>query len=115
MTIAEARGKCKSFIGKIPRDALVLGIIVLASLLSFSLGYMAGIDVGQGILESPTVTNADPSTSQRQVVASKSGTKYYFKSCAGAKRITEANKIIFISTSAAEEAGYSLASNCKDF
>ena len=44
MNIAEARDKCKSLIAKAPRDALILAILVLASALSFGLGYLAGLD-----------------------------------------------------------------------
>lgn len=44
MTIADMREKCKSLAAKVPRDALVLAILVLASSLSFGLGYMAGLD-----------------------------------------------------------------------
>lgn len=44
MTIAGAREKCKSLVAKVPRDVLILAILVLASLFSFGLGYMAGLD-----------------------------------------------------------------------
>ena len=44
MTIAEARDKCKSLVAKVPRDVLILSILVLASFLSFGLGYFAGLD-----------------------------------------------------------------------
>jgi hypothetical protein len=44
MTIAEARDKCKNLIAKVPRDALILAILIVASSLSFGLGYLAGLD-----------------------------------------------------------------------
>ncbi len=44
MTIAEAREKCKSLVAKVPRDVLILAILVLVALLSFGLGYLAGLD-----------------------------------------------------------------------
>jgi hypothetical protein len=47
-----------------------------------------------------------------EVVASKNGTKYYAPNCSGAARISEANKVWFVSAAAAENAGYSAASNC---
>lgn len=47
------------------------------------------------------------------VVASKSGTKYHFPWCAGAKSIKEANKVWFASIAEAKAAGYEPASNCK--
>lgn len=116
MTIAEAREKCKTFVSKIPRDALILAILVLSSSLSFGLGYLAGLDAkqgsGSGIVQSPTQEVGVP-TKNVGVVASKSGTKYYLPSCAGAERISEANKVWFVSASAAVAAGYAPAANCK--
>jgi hypothetical protein len=54
MTIAEVVQKCKSLrdrllaLRKTARDLLIFGVLVLASLLSFGLGYLAGLDAGQG-------------------------------------------------------------------
>lgn len=109
MTISEARDKCKTFVAKIPRDALILAILVLASSLSFGLGYLAGLDAA---MQTNDVLTQEVSTSG-QVVASKSGTKYYLSECAGAERISDSNKVWFISTEAAKSAGYSPASNCE--
>ncbi len=50
---------------------------------------------------------------QGKYVASKKGTKYHLPWCGGAKQITEANKIWFVSKEDAEKAGYTPASNCK--
>lgn len=47
------------------------------------------------------------------LVASKSGTKYHFPWCSGAKTIKEENKIYFSSKEEAEKAGYTPAGNCK--
>lgn len=48
-----------------------------------------------------------------EVVASKSGKKYHFPWCAGAKQISQKNKIAFPSFDDARKAGYTPASNCK--
>ena len=112
MTISEVRDKCKSLIAKVPRDALILGILVLASSLSFGLGYLAGLDAGRIVNESSETFFTATETEVR-FVASKSGTKYYLPSCAGAERISEANKVWFVSASAASAAGYSPAANCE--
>jgi hypothetical protein len=54
MIIAEARAKCKSLLERFltlrqtARDVLIFGVLILASLLSFGLGYLAGVDAGQG-------------------------------------------------------------------
>lgn len=109
MTIAEAREKCKTLVVKVPRDALILSILVLASSLSFGLGYLAGLDAA---MPTSDVIEAQPVSTEGQVVASKSGTKYYLPECAGADRISDANKVWFVSASAANTAGYTPAANC---
>jgi hypothetical protein len=48
-----------------------------------------------------------------QVVASKSGKKYHYPWCGGAKQIAEKNKIAFSSIEEARAAGYTPAANCK--
>lgn len=51
--------------------------------------------------------------SSGSIVASKNGTKYHYPWCAGAKQISEKNKIFFDSIESARAAGYTPASNCK--
>src|SRR3989338_2268 len=123
MTIAEVRQKCKDFFARffphasVPRDVLIIGVLVLASSFSFGLGYLAGVDAagqeGDVTLESASlllpVTAA--SATVGQVVASKNGTKYYLPSCTGVERITETNKVWFVSPAAAAAAGYTPAAN----
>lgn len=116
MTIAEAREKCKSFLARIPRDVLILGVLLLASSASFALGLLAGLDVGQGSsipLEDSSTAAVFSTTTTGQIIASKNGTKYYLSGCAGADRISEANKVWFSSIAAAVVAGYAPAANCK--
>ena len=126
MTIAEAREKCKSFAASIPRDAFILGVLIFTSTLSFGLGYLTGIDAGQGssITLEPSPLDAELAgqaptsevgapTGSVGVVASKNGTKYYLPECAGASRISDTNKVWFVSTAAALAAGYTPAANCK--
>lgn len=115
MTIAELRQKCKDTAAKLPRDAAIIGILVLASSLSFWFGYLAGLDVGQGTGPSLTVSPAAERGVPGQVIASKNGTKYYPQRCPGAERISETNKVWFASAAAAEAAGYARAANCEGF
>ena len=112
MTIAEVREKCKAYLGHIPRDILLVAIIILASSASFGLGYLAGSDAGQGRQSPLDQSSLEAPGSPGQVVASKSGTKYYPPTCAGAANITDANKVWFVSSSAAEAAGYTPAAHC---
>jgi hypothetical protein len=103
----------------VPRDVLIIAILILASSASFGLGYMAGRDAGQGTGSggSPLagVASDSPitvSSATGRFVASKSGTKYYLPGCAGADRISDANKVWFTSSSVARAAGYEPAENC---
>lgn len=117
MTIAEARGKCKSLIAKVPRDMLSIAVLILASSASFALGYLAGTDAGQGseaaLAALSPADSPSAASSSGSIVASKNGTKYYLPSCAGADRISDSNKVWFASASAALAAGYAPAANCK--
>lgn len=131
MTIAEAREKCKSLVVKVPRDVLLVAILVLASSASFGLGLSAGrdtagqgstlqieglqADTGGGIQPSADMSQSPPGVSTGatgQVVASKNGSKYYLPSCAAANRISEMNRVWFASPAAAAAAGYTPAANC---
>jgi len=111
--IAEARGKCKNLVAKIPRDILSISVLILASSASFGLGYLAGQEGSVTPLDSPPTALSTVSSTTGQFVASKNGTKYYLPSCAGVDRISEANKVWFVSSNAAETAGYAPAANCK--
>ena len=114
MTIAETREICKGFLARVPRDALIIAILALASLLSFGLGYLTGADAAaQGSGTTLKISSSAASTAPGQhVVASENGTKYYFPWCAGADRISEAHKIWFTSAASARSAGYAPSANC---
>ena len=114
--IAKVRDKCKGFVGRVPRDVFIISILILVSLLSFGLGYLAGMDASGETKSSISFETAPLATTTvgqgGQVVASKSGTKYYLPSCASANRISEANKVWFSTSAAATAAGYTPAANC---
>ncbi len=114
MTIAETREICKGFLARIPRDVFVIVILILASLLSFGLGYLTGVDAaaqrsGTALQASSFAASTTPG---QQVVASKNGTKYYFPWCAGAERISDTHKVWFASAASARSAGYAPSVNC---
>lgn len=97
----------------------MLGVLLAASGASFWLGFLSGLEeVGQRTGD-PTpevsVETGAPlaATTTGKYVASQNGTKYYLPTCAGAARISEANKIWFASAEDAQSAGYSPAANCK--
>lgn len=100
--------------------------VILVALLSFGIGRLSMTNNREPIkidYDSTLTEQSIPSVSQSasvinivkegSVVASKSGTRYHYPYCAGAKQIKEENKIIFPTQAAAEAAGYSLATNCK--
>jgi hypothetical protein len=166
MTIAEAAGRGKEAVGgaleRVPKDWLVVGIVVLASTASFGLGMLAdremkpapaikiedigraagggpaaaetavsgaGAPAGPGgegtvstqgqagsALPGPSGASGGPPEAipaGGQVVASKTGAKYYLPWCATAKRIKPENQVWFASQDAAKAAGYEPAANCK--
>lgn len=52
-------------------------------------------------------------TDSTQVVASKTGKRYYLPWCGAAQRISDKNKVYFASALEAEKAGLTKATNCK--
>ncbi|MFA6095204.1 MAG: hypothetical protein WC757_04995 [Candidatus Paceibacterota bacterium] len=110
------------------KELYIGGIIILSCLASFALGRLSVADITEGgtrvcfqDMSSVLDVNAQDSattTDQNvpndgQVVASKSGTKYHFPWCSGAKTISDANKITFASIEEARTKGYLPAANCK--
>ncbi|MEK7147798.1 MAG: hypothetical protein AAB758_00715 [Patescibacteria group bacterium] len=109
-------------------------VIILVASLSFGIGRLTGVGKSEPIQieydqelttnnllltagreQAASVINSLPSqlpNLQTSVVASKSGSKYHFLHCPGAKQIKEANKLTFPNPGSAEAAGYSLAANC---
>lgn len=140
MTIAEMREWSNRAVRGVPKDALVVGVVILSSTAAFGLGMLADRELkGQGSdgfwIEdaSASTTKALPAAAieatpppriplvpvgttiaptEGMYVASKSGTKYYLPSCSGAKRIKEANRIWFATKEEAEAAGLTPAVNC---
>lgn len=120
MNIAEARAKLKERIKsrfaalpEVSQDVLLVMILVLACVASFGLGFLAGRDAGEQGSAAVVVAFPLVATTTGEVVASKSGSKYYLPWCAGADRISKQNKVWFESADAARAKGYSPAANCK--
>ncbi len=127
MSIKEILKKCKSFFHLADnKDLFVVIIIILSSLASFGLGRLSKIEESRSpiiIENAPTDSSASvikaslptltPTQAGGGYVASKNGTKYYLPWCGGAQKISEKNKIVFVSKEEAEKAGYQPAANCK--
>lgn len=132
MTIAE-RLRSGKHLGSfrtlsLPTDILLMALLLLASLGSFGLGVMAGKENGGDTGDRLSIEKVEQAEAQPlaepfrkaaapagggQLVASKTGTKYYLPWCGSARRIKEENKIWFASKAEAEAAGYEPAKNCK--
>lgn len=117
------RDKLETFLGG---RYFIPMIVVLVAVTAFCLGRISRLQEKRApvriISNNPSPTTAQAvgevkgvstETSSGAVVASKSGTKYHYPWCAGAKQISEKNKITFNSIQEARAAGYSPASNCK--
>jgi hypothetical protein len=116
---------------KIRGDLYIIIMIILVGTASYGLGKISSFEKNKtpiSILKtkeymnslvlndtSNTKTENQPIQTQQtdvKVVASKSGTKYYYPWCAGVSRIKEENKIWFNSIEEAKSAGLTPASNC---
>lgn len=132
--------KTNSFLeSELWKDIVIVAIIILVGLAGYGLGRISiyeekkpSVEVNDVIcpingqntsaagsfgkgLETPvskSVSSIQSGTST--IVASKNGTKYHYVWCAGAKQISEVNKIWFNNTDEARAAGYTPASNCPD-
>ena len=131
MSIPELAARSKTVLDRIPGPYFLVAIVVLASTAAFGLGYLEGRSQGGGgvtITELATTTPAFMATAAAaeapaaatttipaggQVVASKTGTKYYLPWCGTVKLIKDENKVWFADAAAAQAAGYEPASNCK--
>jgi len=118
---------------KIKEDLYIVIIIILVGTASFGLGKISGYEkektpisilktrdamystvlaANQTAQTSPTKPASDLPAQAGEVVASKSGTKYYYPWCSGVSRIKEENKVWFDSIEKARSVGLTPASNC---
>ena len=139
MNITETAKKSKDFLKENEKDIFLALFIVLIGFFSFGLGRWSGIlknktpvvlqnvinaDTGiedvnnNDFIQDATSKNAASATligasKEKNFVASKNGTKYYFVWCASSDKIKQENKIYFASKEEAEKRGYEPAKNCK--
>ncbi len=116
---------------KIKGDLFIVLLLILVGTASFGLGKLSALErrktpisilktkelLTATILESSNSINTSSTTkTQTQgkgiVLASKSGTKYYYPWCSGVSRIKEENKVWFLSIEDARSAGLTPASGC---
>lgn len=102
------------------REALLLIVVLMfVGISSFGLGRLSNVSNSQSsavVITGSVLVNNLPETNDiiesGMYVASRNGTKYYPKDCAGAKKILDNNKVWFSSMSEAEAAGFDQTSMC---
>jgi hypothetical protein len=90
-------------------------LIVLVAFAAFALGRLSVERKHEGLKIIEPAGKQEPAVlglTTGAYVASKSGSKYYLTTCAGAGRIKEENKVFFASAAEAQALGYSPAQNC---
>jgi hypothetical protein len=116
---------------KIRGDLYIVIMIILVGTASYGLGKISSFEKNKTpisilkareymnsiVLNDTSNTKTETQSVQAQqtdgkIVASKSGTKYYYSWCTGVSRIKEENKIWFNSIEEARSAGLTPASNC---
>ena len=91
-------------------------IVFLVALGSFGLGRLSAIE---GVRPVVFITQAAAEAVPRgmyiggEIVASRSGSVYYFPWCAGVSKIASQNQVWFVTEAAAQKAGLAPAKNCK--
>src|SRR3989344_9114086 len=130
MSIADIRGFIKSLPPARLRDGFIVLIITLSSLGSFALGRLSTTESGSLRIEQRAALGQVLNGEERitklgaaesfpipsgtgSVVTSKTGAKYHFPWCAGARSIKEENKVWFDSAEQARAAGFTTAGDCK--
>lgn len=108
-------------------EIVVLAVVMLmVALGSFYLGRLSASPSSQPpativtdkqpastFLGTESLKNGEQGPIEGGVVASRTGTKYYFPWCGSAQNISDSNKIWFQTTKEARAAGYLPAANCK--
>lgn len=104
---------------KIKKDVYIAIMIVFIGTASFGLGKLSAFEKQKTPIsvyktqESMLASVLSASGKEKGiVVASKSGTKYYYPWCSGVSKIKEENKIWFASIEEAKAYGLTPASNC---
>ena len=99
----------------LPKDLFFAVLLLVVCVASFGLGRLSVLEDAQTpatLLQAPGA-DIQPIYLGGEVVASKNGTKYHFPWCAGARAMSEKNRVWFKSIEDAQKAGYAPAGNCK--
>ena len=119
MSITEIKELIKRPDDRLKRDLFVLAVIILTAIGAFALGRLSvqkqeSLQIiqnhaqGQSSLTVPVLAHAPIG----QMIASKTGSTYYFPWCTSAQHIKEGSQVWLASAIVAQNAGYH-AGNCK--
>ncbi len=140
MSIEDFKGKIKGLaqfkpinLPPLANDLFIGLILVLVAIGAFGLGRLSKIEGSKvpirienapqasasvvpeppQVLENQSASAYGAEGGNKNIVASKSGTKYYYTWCGGVQKISIANRIYFSSQQDAKAAGYTPSSTCK--
>ena len=107
VSIADLISQCKNSLEKWLLGWGLPMIVLLVALISFGLGRLSAAEAHAQpiILRNATTTSERPVYLGGDIVASRSGSAYYYPWCSGATRIAEGNKVWFKNEDEAKKAG----------
>ncbi len=115
-SIEELKLKIKGWLDETIGEWGIVAIVFLVGLGSFGLGRLSVLESVKppvSIMEAASEAKPRGMYLGGLVVASRTGSAYYFPWCAGASKIGEASQVWFASGEKARQAGYAPAKNCK--
>ena len=115
-SIQEIGSKIKNWADVAIGDWGLIAIIFLLSLASFGLGRLSVLESVKppvSITNAPTIAEPRGMNIGGLIVASRTGSAYYFPWCASAAKIAPQNQVWFANEEKARSAGYAPAKNCR--
>lgn len=115
-SIQELWLKIKNWTDSAIGDWGLIAVVFLIGIASFGLGRLSVLEAVRppvSITNAPTIAEPRGMSIGGLVVASRTGSAYYFPWCASAAKIVPQNQVWFASEEKARQAGYAPAKNCK--
>ena len=91
--------------------ALLGGVVVLSFILG-CLSVILNIENYPVVIRSAFKSELVSKNDDKNIVASRNGSKYYYSWCSGVSRLSEKNKVFFNTAKEAIDSGYEKAKNC---
>jgi hypothetical protein len=92
-------------------------LIIFSVFGAYGLGFLSLLEKSEKSIfvdkyQKPVFNFNETRIENKNIVASKSGTKFYYIWCSGSNRIKEENKVFFSTIEEAQNEGYKSAQNC---